>query len=86
MNASVVIPIRSFEAGKSRLGAELDAARRAELLRTMADNVVAAAGSMPIAVVSNAREVRRWAAALRLMVLDDPGTLDLAAAAGLGWA
>jgi 2-phospho-L-lactate guanylyltransferase len=86
MNASVVIPIRSFEAGKSRLGAELDAAHRAELLRTMAENVVASAGSMPVAVVSNAREVRRWAAALGLTVLDDPGTLDLAAAAGLGWA
>jgi 2-phospho-L-lactate/phosphoenolpyruvate guanylyltransferase len=83
---AVVIPIRSFEAGKSRLGAELDGARRAELLRTMADNVVAAAGSMPVAVVSNAREVRRWAAALGLTVLDDPGTLDLAAAVGLGWA
>jgi 2-phospho-L-lactate/phosphoenolpyruvate guanylyltransferase len=86
MTASVVIPIRSFEAGKSRLGAELDAARRAELLRAMAENVVAAAGSMPVAVVSNAPEVRRWAAALGLTVLDDPGTLDLAAAAGLGWA
>jgi 2-phospho-L-lactate guanylyltransferase len=52
----------------------------------MAENVVAAAGSMPVAVVSNAREVRRWAANLGLTVLDDPGTLDLAAAVGLGWA
>jgi 2-phospho-L-lactate guanylyltransferase len=86
MTASVVIPIRSFEAGKSRLGAELDAGRRAELLRAMAENVVAAAESMPVAVVSNAGEVRRWAAALGLIVLDDPGTLDLAAAAGFGWA
>lgn len=86
MTASVVIPIRSFEAGKSRLGTQLDAGRRADLLRGMAENVVAAAGTMPVAVVSNAREVRRWAAALGLTVLDDPGTLDLAAAAGLGWA
>ena len=86
MNAAVVVPIRSFEAGKSRLGAELDAGRRAELLRTMAENVVAAAGPLPVAVVSDAHEVRRWAVALGLTVLDDPGTLDLAAAAGLGWA
>jgi 2-phospho-L-lactate guanylyltransferase len=86
MTAAVVIPIRSFEAGKSRLGARVDPARRAELLRAMAENVVAAAGAMPVAVVSNAREVRGWAAALGLTVLDDPGTLDLAAAAGLGWA
>jgi 2-phospho-L-lactate guanylyltransferase len=84
--AAVVIPIRGFEGGKSRLGTRLDPARRAELLRVMAENVVAAAGAMPVAVVSNAREVRRWAAALGLTVLDDPGTLDLAAAAGLGWA
>jgi len=84
--AAVVVPIRSFEAGKSRLGARLDPAGRAALLQAMAENVVAAAGAMPVAVVSDAREVRRWAAALGLTVLDDPGTLDLAAAAGLGWA
>lgn len=83
---AVVIPIRSFNAGKSRLGVRLDPAQRADLLRAMAENVVAAAGTMPVAVVSNAREVRSWAATLGLTVLDDPGTLDLAAAAGLGWA
>lgn len=86
MTAAVVIPIRSFDAGKSRLGAKLDPARRADLLRAMAENVVAAAGTMPVAVVSNAREVRSWAATLGLTILDDPGTLNLAAAAGLGWA
>ncbi|MCA1841946.1 MAG: hypothetical protein LC792_01895 [Actinobacteria bacterium] len=86
MTAAVVIPIRSFEGGKSRLGTQIDAVRRADLLRAMAENVVAAAGPMPVAVVSNAAEVRGWAADLGLIVLDDPGTLDLAAAAGLGWA
>ena len=86
MTAAVVIPIRSFDAGKSRLGTRLDPARRADLLQAMAENVVAAAGPMPVAVVSNAREVRSWAATLGLTVLDDPGTLDLAAAAGLAWA
>jgi len=84
--AAVVIPIRSFDAGKSRLGARLDPPRRADLLRAMAENVVAAAGPMPVAVVSGAAEVRRWAVALGLTVLDDPGTLNLAATAGLGWA
>ena len=86
MITAVVIPIRSFEAGKSRLGAKLDPARRADLLQSMAENVVTAAGTMPVAVVSNAPEVRSWAATLGLTILDDPGTLDLAAAAGLGWA
>ncbi|HYH48213.1 MAG TPA: hypothetical protein VEG38_01570 [Acidimicrobiia bacterium] len=80
------MPIRSFEGGKSRLGRELDAGRRAELLRSMAENVVKAAGAMPVAVVSNAGEVRRWAAGLGLAVIDDPGTLNMAAAAGVGWA
>jgi len=84
--SAVVIPIRSFEAGKSRLGARLDPGRRADLLRAMAENVVAAAGPMPVAVVSGAGEVRRWAGALGLSVIDDPGSLNLAAAAGLGWA
>jgi 2-phospho-L-lactate guanylyltransferase len=84
--AAVVIPIRSFDAGKSRLGVRLDPAARADLLRAMAENVVAAAGPMPVAVVSGAGEVRRWATALGLTVVDDPGTLNLAAAAGLGWA
>jgi 2-phospho-L-lactate guanylyltransferase len=86
MTAAVVIPIRSFDGGKSRLGEHLDPRRRADLLRAMAGNVVAAAGTMPVAVVSNAVEVRRWAATLGLAVLDDPGSLDGAAAAGLGWA
>lgn len=85
-NAAVVVPIRSFHGGKSRLGTELDSSRRAELLQAMAENVVAAAGAMPVAVVSNAAEVRRWALDLGLGVIDDPGTLNLAAAAGLGWA
>jgi 2-phospho-L-lactate/phosphoenolpyruvate guanylyltransferase len=86
VTAAVVVPIRSFEAGKSRLGGRLDPAGRAALLQAMAENVVAAAGPLPVAVVSDAREVRRWAAALGLTVIDDPGTLNLAAAAGLGWA
>ncbi|MCA1844391.1 MAG: hypothetical protein LC792_14615, partial [Actinobacteria bacterium] len=86
VRAAVVIPIRSFEAGKSRLGVRLDPARRADLLRAMAENVVAAAGPMPVAVVSAAGEVRHWATELGLTVVDDPGSLNLAAAAGLGWA
>jgi len=83
--AAVVIPIRSFEAGKSRLGARLDPGSRADLLRAMAENVVAAAGPLPVAVVSGDGEVRHWATALGLAVVDDPGSLNLAAAAGIGW-
>lgn len=86
INAAVVVPIRSFEGGKSRLGGHLDPAGRADLLRTMAENVVAAAAPLPVAIVSNAPEVRGWASAAGLAVIDDPGTLNLAASAGMGWA
>jgi 2-phospho-L-lactate/phosphoenolpyruvate guanylyltransferase len=84
--AAVVVPIRGFAGGKSRLGSFLDATQRAELLRTMAERVVLAARPLPVAVVSNAAEVRAWAASLRLAILDDPGGLDEAARAGQHWA
>lgn len=84
--AAVVVPVRTFTAGKSRLGGHLDAAGRTDLLRRMAERVVAAAGPLPVAVVSSAREVRAWAASLGLTLLDDPGSLDAAAALGVRWA
>jgi 2-phospho-L-lactate guanylyltransferase len=84
-SASVVVPIRAFSEGKSRLG-ELGREERSRLLRLMAERVVGAAGSMPVAVVSSAPEVRAWAASMGLVVIDDPGSLDGAAAAGAGWA
>jgi 2-phospho-L-lactate guanylyltransferase len=79
------VPIRAFSEGKSRLG-ELGPEERARLLRRMAERVVRAAGDLPVAVVSGAPEVRAWAASLGLAVIDDPGSLDGAAAAGAGWA
>ncbi len=84
--AAVVVPVRGFAGGKSRLGSFLDAGQRADLLRTMAERVVLAARPLPVAVVSNAAEVRAWAASLRVAVLDDPGGLDQAARAGQHWA
>jgi 2-phospho-L-lactate/phosphoenolpyruvate guanylyltransferase len=80
---AVVVPIRAFSAGKSRLG---DLEDRARLLRRMAEQVVRAAGGLPLAVVSGAPEVKAWAASLGLVVIDDPGSLDGAAAAGVRWA
>jgi 2-phospho-L-lactate/phosphoenolpyruvate guanylyltransferase len=84
--AAVVVPVRAFAGGKSRLEPFLDAAQRADLLRTMAEQVVLAAHPLPIAVVSSAPEVSAWAASLGLAVLEDPGTLDEAARAGQHWA
>jgi 2-phospho-L-lactate guanylyltransferase len=83
--ACVVVPIRAFSEGKSRLG-ELGPGERARLLRRMAERVVRAAGDLPVAVVSGAPEVRAWAASLGLAVIDDPGSLDAAADAGARWA
>ena len=84
--AAVVVPVRAFAGGKSRLGSFLDAGQRADLLRTMAERVVMAADPLPVAVVSSAPEVRAWAAALGLALLEDPGGLDEAARAGQHWA
>jgi 2-phospho-L-lactate/phosphoenolpyruvate guanylyltransferase len=83
--AGVVIPVRAFALGKARLAEELDDATRAELARRLADKVGAAAGELPTVVVSSALDVRDWARARGLDVVDDPGTLDAAADVGREW-
>jgi 2-phospho-L-lactate guanylyltransferase len=77
-----VIPIRAFALGKARLAASLESAERAALGRRWAEQVAHAAAPMPVVVVSSDPDVRAWASDLTLDVLDDPGTLDAAAAAG----
>ena len=77
-----VIPIRAFALGKARLAASLDGAERAALGRRWAEQVVHAAGAVPIVVVSSDPDVRVWATDLGLDLLDDPGSLDGAARAG----
>jgi 2-phospho-L-lactate guanylyltransferase len=81
-SSGVVIPIRAFALGKARLAASLDSLERAALGRRWAEQVVHAAVPMPVVVVSSDPDVRTWAADLGLDVLDDPGSLDGAAAAG----
>jgi 2-phospho-L-lactate guanylyltransferase len=83
--AGVVVPLRSFARGKARLAAALDDDARRLFTRTMAERVVAAAGSRPVVIVSSAAEVVEWARSLGLASVDDPGTLDLAATAGRQW-
>jgi 2-phospho-L-lactate guanylyltransferase len=83
--AGVVIPVRAFTLGKARLADQLDPAARVELGRRLADAVAAATGELPAVVVSSAPEVRDWARDRGLAVLDDPGSLDGAAAAGRAW-
>ena len=81
----VVIPIRSFAGGHSRLGPAIDDAARTDLARDLATRVLAAATPFPAVVVSDAPEVREWAAAAGAAVLDDPGGLDASARAGVAW-
>ncbi len=78
----VAIPIRAFALGKARLADTLDAATRASLGQRWAEQVVHAAAPMTTLVVSSDPGVGRWAARLGVAVVDDPGTLDAAAAAG----
>jgi 2-phospho-L-lactate guanylyltransferase len=80
--SGAVIPIRAFALGKARLAASLDGTERAVLGRRWAEQVVHAAGDLPIVVVSSDPEVRVWATDLDLDVLDDPGSLDDAATVG----
>jgi 2-phospho-L-lactate guanylyltransferase len=83
--AGVVIPIRAFAVGMARLAGSLDDAPRAALARRMADQVVDAAGALPVVVVSSAREVGEWARERAVARLEDPGSLDAAATAGMRW-
>ncbi|MBI2169146.1 MAG: 2-phospho-L-lactate guanylyltransferase [Actinobacteria bacterium] len=80
--AGVVIPIRAFDAAKSRLASAVGAAERSELMRAMAERVVAAAADLPTVVVSSAPEVTAWARASGLTCVPDPGTLNAAADVG----
>lgn len=83
--AAVVVPVRAFLEGKTRL-VNLRPEERARLLRHAAETVVRAAAGQPVAVVSGAPDVRTWASSLGLVVLDDPGTLNGAATTGVRWA
>lgn len=81
----VVVPIRAFTDGMARLAEVLTPAERATLGRDLATRVAVAAAGHPTVVVSSAPEVLEWAAEHALATIDDPGSLDGAAAAGVAW-
>ncbi len=84
--AGVVIPLRAFHGGKARLASRLEPEGRTRFVRWMAERVVAAAADLPVAVVTDAADVRGWAERLGATVLDDPGSLDASASVGRDWA
>jgi 2-phospho-L-lactate guanylyltransferase len=80
---AVVVPIKSFGAAKARLAEHLGIDARAELARTCAARVLAAAAPHQVIVVCDDDEVAAWARAhgAAVVVAEQPG-LNEAARAG----
>ena len=81
---AVLLPVKAFTLAKARLAPVLDPEGRASLARAMADNVVAAAGALPVTVACDDEEVAEWARAAGADVAWTPGLgLNGAVAAGV---
>jgi 2-phospho-L-lactate guanylyltransferase len=70
---AVLVPVKAFSQAKARLADVLDGPARAALARSMADRVVAAAGSLPVTVACDDDEVAAWAEAVGATVAWTPG-------------
>lgn len=82
-HAAAVVPIRGFRTGKGRLAAALDDDARAELVRTMAARVLAAAAPLPVFVVTGDDDVAAFARDHGASVVGEDGRgLNAAARAG----
>jgi 2-phospho-L-lactate guanylyltransferase len=85
----VVIPVKSFRLGKTRLAEVVGDAERTDLGRALAARVgeaVEKAGLLPL-VVTAFPVVATWATSTGFPSLPEPGEgLDLAASAGVEWA
>lgn len=77
------MPVKAFADAKLRLAPALDASERATLARTMAEQVLAAARPLPVAVACDDDEVAEWAAGHDAAVIWTPG-LGLNGAVQLG--
>lgn len=66
---TVLIPVKGFRLAKGRLADRLDEAGRSDLARTMASQVVKAAGSLDVRIVCDNDEVADWADAVGAGVL-----------------
>jgi 2-phospho-L-lactate/phosphoenolpyruvate guanylyltransferase len=90
----VLIPVKGFQQAKRRLGGTMSDEMRVNLVRSMAENVVAACEPLPVAVVCDDPEVAEWATALGAAVMWEPGQglngavgsgVDQLASAGVRW-
>jgi 2-phospho-L-lactate guanylyltransferase len=84
--SGIVIPLRSFHLAKVRLRDVLDEDDRIALMQRCALQVIRAAGSHQIAVVTSDDAVIAFARSERATIIDDPGSLDAAATEGVRWA
>jgi 2-phospho-L-lactate guanylyltransferase len=81
----VLVPVKAFAEAKRRLAPALLPPERATLARSMAEKVVAAAGSLPVAVVCDDTDVAVWARQLGALVIWEPERgLNRAVEAGVG--
>jgi 2-phospho-L-lactate guanylyltransferase len=74
--AAVLIPVKAFGLAKARLAGVLSAPDRAALARSMAEQVVKAAGAAPVTVACDDDDVAAWARSMGAAVHWTPG-LDL---------
>jgi 2-phospho-L-lactate/phosphoenolpyruvate guanylyltransferase len=83
-NEAVLVPVKSFDRAKLRLGGALSPDERRSLARRMAEHVLSAARPLPVAVVCDDRQVADWARRLGALVVWEPGRgLDGAVEAGV---
>lgn len=82
---AVLLPVKSFTQAKLRLASALDHHARADLARSMATHVVAAASPLSVAVVCDDVEVAAWARDNHALVIWEPERgLNRAVEAGVG--
>ncbi|MDP9070168.1 MAG: 2-phospho-L-lactate guanylyltransferase [Actinomycetota bacterium] len=73
MTVAVVVPVKAFAGAKGRLAPVLANEQRRALVRSMAERVLDAAGTLPVTVVCEGDDVAAWARARGASVLRDPG-------------
>lgn len=73
MTRALLVPVKSFRTAKLRLATVLSASERAELARSLAAGVLAAAGSLERHVVCDDEEVASWARSLGARAIWTPG-------------
>ena len=72
MTVAVLVPVKAFAEAKVRLSPALDPDARVRLVKVMAEQVIAAAGDLPVSVVCDDPEVAEWARAQSASVVWAP--------------